>query len=946
MSRSNFGLRCVRVAASNAQFRLFNWGAMASLGEHLEQLEAQRFAGRQVELSRFANWMTVSDAPILALIGPRGIGKTWTMSAFARLALCQDHPCVRLDGACVANRPEELTLALTGEKDLKAAVECLNEQPPLLIIDGLEALGPLIRFLRDELLTRLDSATKVVLSSRTPLGHDWSRWRGHVQSMQLSGFSSVERRDYLRARGIREANVQNRILAAVGGYPLGLALAADLVLTSGDEALSARDWTDSVAALVNLLVPVSVDRGARRTLEAASVIRRFDEQTLITILGHPVSDDLAELVDLSLVSRSGHELVLHDEVRRVVIEELSLNSPERLTTLRRDALRYLRSRIALAEPEAAARLSGDHLEICMSVRGQSGRVEAGASGLTVVEGTPTDYCDLVELQANLSHSEFAPPPAECQPEVLRAVLAHPGASVRIVRSSAGVARGYAFSIALAHDTLCLLPENDPIIQAVRAALEMVNLVDLEEHWPDSNLFFMSTMALADFQDFAPVGAMTTDIAPTYMRGGAYLSVTSDPVFQSVLHATDHRVVGEFGTEPGRNWTGFVLDISKMGLAAWAEMGLSGKSPPPLPRSAALREEMQGLARVWDSDEAVAQSSIGLLAEPDPSATVLERAMAVRALVHRSFHLTDRAPSLESHILAAIPDVLVDLLSIRSERPAVSRSDEGAKFSVSQALSNHRGGGSVSTSGQTESSLTCADTAIGWSVRMLGGFSVIRDGHETDFGERIISRMIKVVALRGRIPAEELCELLWPEAPPGAGAVRLRSRLASLRRVTGGGLIERNGAFLVICPAVRVDVALFAEAAVAALTAVRRGDSGAVDLGCAALELYGGELLPADRYLDWTDFMREKLQRQYLAVLDFLAGEAASSGNIDRAINRLEEAIFADPYDEDRYVTAITLLVQCNMRPRALDMCRRARHMLATLGVNPSAALERAESALL
>lgn len=921
---------------------------MASLGQHLEQLETQRFTGRQAELLQFANWLTVPEAPILAVSGPGGIGKTWALSTFARSALSQGRPCIRLDAACVPSRPEELTLALSGESDLTAAVDCLNEQPPLLIIDGLEALGPLIGFLRDELLTRLDSTTKVVLSSRTPLGHDWSRWRGQIQSMQLNGFSSVERRSYLDARGIKDENVQNRIFAAVGGYPLGLALAADLVLVSGDVALFAtKDWTDSVTVLVNLLVPVSADQGVRRTLEAASVVRRFDEKTLVAILGRPVSDDLAELVDLSLVARSGHELVLHDEVRRVVAEELSLNSPERLTSLRRAALRYLRSRIAFAEPEAAARFSGDYLEIGLSIRGQSWRVEAGASGLKVLEGTPADFCDLVELQANLRDRQFAPPPAECRPEVLRAVLAHPGASVRIARSFAGVVRGYAFSVALARDTLCLLPESDPIVQAVRAALEMVNLVDLEEHWPDSNLFFMSTIVLADFQDFASVGEMTTDIAPTYMRGGVYLSMTSDPILQSVFQATDHRILGEFGVEAGRSWTGFVLDISQIGLDAWAEMGLSGKMPLPLPDSATLRRELEGLARVWDNDEAVAQSSIGLLAEPDPSATALERAMAVRALVHRSIRSTGRVPSLEWLIRTAIPEVLAELLSSTWDHSSVSRPGGSTMFFGPQTSPSPRYAESVSASDLTESSNQMgADTAIGWSVRMLGGFSVSRDRQEIDFGERIISRMIKIVALRGRVPVEELCELLWPEAPPGAGSVRLRSRLASLRRVTGGGLLERSGAFLVLDPAVSVDVASFEEVAVTALSAMRQGDDGAVDLGCAALELYGGELLPADRFLDWTDFTREKLRRQYLALLDFLAEDAANSGDVDRAISRLEEAIVAEPYDEDRYVKAIVLLVQHNMRSRALDMCRRARHMLATLGVNPSAALERAESALL
>lgn len=238
----------------------------------------------------------------------------------------------------------------------------------------------------------------------------------------------------------------------------------------------------------------------------------------------------------------------------------------------------------------------------------------------------------------------------------------------------------------------------------------------------------------------------------------------------------------------------------------------------------------------------------------------------------------------------------------------------------------------------------SDEAQVW-LRLLGGFEVVVGGAEVDLGYGVGARMVKLVALNGPLPAEEVIEALWPDTPAAVGRSRLASTLSRLRRPAGAEIVVRRRDQLVLGEGVESDLGNFLAASAEALAARRAEDPRADEIAGRALSFYGGMLLPADRYADWATISRELVRVRYVALLDLLAVGAASRGDVAEAVARLEQAIEADPHDEQRYLAACCLLAERGWRTRALAMVARSRAMLAGLGMSASAELEALDNRL-
>lgn len=238
-------------------------------------------------------------------------------------------------------------------------------------------------------------------------------------------------------------------------------------------------------------------------------------------------------------------------------------------------------------------------------------------------------------------------------------------------------------------------------------------------------------------------------------------------------------------------------------------------------------------------------------------------------------------------------------------------------------------------GSGESSAPSRDLAsvpCGLEVRLLGGFSVCRDGGPVPLPAGTGAQAVKFVALQGgRVTADQLVEALWPGAEPGRGRIRLRNVLARLRQ--SAELLTRDGDDIALVPGCSVDAVTFLEESVAALT-------GTEEQLRRAVERYPGELLPGDRYQDWTSGPRERLRNRYLALLDRLATLCAERAAVDDALQWWERALDVEPYDEDRYIAMATLLVSAGRTGPANRVVRRAQTMLDRLGVPASESLRR------
>lgn len=223
-----------------------------------------------------------------------------------------------------------------------------------------------------------------------------------------------------------------------------------------------------------------------------------------------------------------------------------------------------------------------------------------------------------------------------------------------------------------------------------------------------------------------------------------------------------------------------------------------------------------------------------------------------------------------------------------------------------------------------------DAGAGLRVRLLGSFAVEVDGRAVPLSAwrlRKSSELVKVLALnRGhRLPREQLTELLWPDRPADAAANNFHQALHVARAALNAGgqanrFLELRGGLVSLAPdeRVSVDVESFEAAARQASSTGDRADFE------TARQLYTGELLPEDPYLDWLESTRDRLAQEYVSILTDLARTQESAGEREAAIATFRELIALDPADEDAHVGLMQLYARSGRRRLALREFERLR----------------------
>jgi DNA-binding SARP family transcriptional activator len=142
------------------------------------------------------------------------------------------------------------------------------------------------------------------------------------------------------------------------------------------------------------------------------------------------------------------------------------------------------------------------------------------------------------------------------------------------------------------------------------------------------------------------------------------------------------------------------------------------------------------------------------------------------------------------------------------------------------------------------------------VWLLGGFRVSvgsRSVPQDAWRLRKAAALVKLLALAPghSLHREQVMDLLWPDSGRKAASNNLRRVLHAGRRVldtdAGSRYLMSEDESLILCPHgnLLIDVEAFEEAA---STARRAREPAAYRV---ALELYNGELLPGDRYEEWS-----------------------------------------------------------------------------------------------
>ena len=231
------------------------------------------------------------------------------------------------------------------------------------------------------------------------------------------------------------------------------------------------------------------------------------------------------------------------------------------------------------------------------------------------------------------------------------------------------------------------------------------------------------------------------------------------------------------------------------------------------------------------------------------------------------------------------------------------------------------------------------------IGLLGGFRVSVGGRtigEDAWRLRKAASLTKLLALAEghRLHRERVMYLLWPDLTKKAASNNLRGAIHAARRALGeegSRCLVSEDESLVLCPGSElwVDAEAFEEAALAAR---HSRDPAAYR---AAIDLYAGDLLPGDRYEDWTEVRREGLRQLYLGLLIDLAGLREERDEYGPAIEALKIAVGEEPTNEGAHASLMRLHSHCGRPEQALAQYERLRDALSRdLGTQPSPTTRR------
>ena len=192
--------------------------------------------------------------------------------------------------------------------------------------------------------------------------------------------------------------------------------------------------------------------------------------------------------------------------------------------------------------------------------------------------------------------------------------------------------------------------------------------------------------------------------------------------------------------------------------------------------------------------------------------------------------------------------------------------------------------------------------------MLGRFEVLVDSQRVPadaWAQRRTADLVKLLALAPghRMPREEVLEMLWPRLGADAAASNLHKAASYARRALGErGAVVLRGGVVELAPAAEVttDVERF-----------ERGDDSA----------YAGELLPDERFEQWTLGPRARLRERRLALL--------------RSEGRWDDVLREDPADEEAHRALMRRHAASGDRLAAARQFRLLRDERSRLGAEPS-----------
>ncbi|MCD9024745.1 LuxR family transcriptional regulator [Cohnella silvisoli] len=331
----------------------------------IDQIERHYLVGRQKEIQFFREQLSKKRhrGHILNIYGTGGVGKSYLLDEFRRIAL---HSCSRfllLDSRDFPHNPQEFCLHLLRllrynlSKDeqtdnlsrlIELCQEAIQQEPEpggvVLALDTFEELGELEYWFREEFLQQLHSEVLVVISGRYPIQGAWlssPAWRQLISHMPIGDLDYFSVKEYLSRSGIEVENDIHQIWSKTKGHPLTLSLLVSTTLSQAMQPLAIADDNGVFAQVVHTWLKELPDPQLRGLVETAAVMRHFNQELLSCAMEIPVTtEQFLKLVGLSFVRRVDRGWLLHDLMRDAICHELQVRAPEQYKGIRKRCILF------------------------------------------------------------------------------------------------------------------------------------------------------------------------------------------------------------------------------------------------------------------------------------------------------------------------------------------------------------------------------------------------------------------------------------------------------------------------------------------------------------------------------------------------------------------------------------------------------------------------------
>ena len=587
---------------------------MPTIGELLESRQRALFVNREEELRRFESWLC-GDSPLLAVTGPGGVGKSALLRACADRLDAMQRRVVLVDGRTIEPSPEGLSHAIVGDPRADVA-EYLNATNATLMLDTFEDLAPVTTHLQRDVLVNLDESIRVVLAGRRRLTGPWLEWAPVIEHIDLDVLPPDAALTYLRRRGVA-AEPSQKIVDISGGHPLALALAADMATQLGIEPFSsAPEWRIAVQQLVAELLRDVRDPTMRALIEAAAAVRQFSEEMLGAMVGDglDVRHGYTELSRLSAVRPGRDGLLLHDDIRRLLVEAMERTRPDRLRELRRRARAFIRDRVSHGLAPRDEWLMVEYLYLLEDSAIQGGYFPPETWGAWTEPLRLEDIERLMEIHsqwvAALRLTPFRPPPEEADPEIARALLSV--SECDVLRDPAGQPVAFAYLAPINARTLSLLPAGGPVKTLVARALELQAADALSRSDASTDVFYMSTIVIGPTEHFQEAVAILGRGGMRFMlRNILVLGCTGEPIYGGAMERTGFTKLPSVGRAATGDVPvhGYFLDLRSIDVELYVDaIGTGRPIPRPLTAGEAETEVRRALTH-WRDDGALSRSAL-------------------------------------------------------------------------------------------------------------------------------------------------------------------------------------------------------------------------------------------------------------------------------------------------------------------------------------------------